>query len=306
MAELVCMGLTTLDILGRPVRALPKGGSTALVESISLAPAGTAGGCAVVASRLGLNTGLVSLSGADRNGKILRLLLEEEQIDLTHFGESQDLPTSTTILLISETGERPNLHMLGASVLTRFTPEAIQAAKDADYLHFAGIGFPGLMEHDTLEALRAIRAAGTVITADLISPNKDLIPFLKSLLPLVHVFMPSLAEAEILLGDVNAEQAAQAFEAFGAVSTIIKDGGRGSVGYHQGQLMSVPAIPIEVVDTTSCGDSYCAGFIAGLHEGADFEGAMRLATGTAALVAQGAGTLGKLESKAQVKEVLSS
>jgi sugar/nucleoside kinase (ribokinase family) len=50
------------------------------------------------------------------------------------------------------------------------------------------------------------------------------------------------------------------------------------------------------VDTTSCGDSYCAGFIAARDKGLPLIEACRFATATAALVAQGLGTLGKLES----------
>jgi len=57
----------------------------------------------------------------------------------------------------------------------------------------------------------------------------------------------------------------------------------------------LPAHDIAVVDTTSCGDSYCAGFIAGLDRGRSVIEAARFASATAALVAQGLGTLGKLE-----------
>ena len=58
----------------------------------------------------------------------------------------------------------------------------------------------------------------------------------------------------------------------------------------------IPAHDIVPKDTTSCGDSYCAGFIAARLKGADEISACRLATAVAALVAQGLGTLGKLES----------
>ena len=56
----------------------------------------------------------------------------------------------------------------------------------------------------------------------------------------------------------------------------------------------LPAHEIEVVDTTSCGDSYCAGFVAALDRGFDMLAACRFAGATAALVAQGLATLGKL------------
>ncbi len=60
--------------------------------------------------------------------------------------------------------------------------------------------------------------------------------------------------------------------------------------------MTMPAHDIVPVDTTSCGDSYCAGFIAALDRGWSVLDAARFATATAALVALGLGTLGTLES----------
>ena len=58
----------------------------------------------------------------------------------------------------------------------------------------------------------------------------------------------------------------------------------------------MPAHRITPIDTTSCGDSYCAGFIAALNRGWEPLEACRFATATAAQVAQGLATLGKLES----------
>ena len=59
---------------------------------------------------------------------------------------------------------------------------------------------------------------------------------------------------------------------------------------------TLPAYAITPVDTTSCGDSYCAGFIAALSRGWAPLDAARFGTATAALVAQGLATLGKVES----------
>ena len=58
----------------------------------------------------------------------------------------------------------------------------------------------------------------------------------------------------------------------------------------------MPAFDIQVEDTTSCGDSFCAGFATGLSKGMDVREACKFGCATASLVAQGLGTLGKLES----------
>ena len=46
--DLACVGLTTLDILGRPIETIPEKGKTQLIEQIRLTPAGTAAGAAPV------------------------------------------------------------------------------------------------------------------------------------------------------------------------------------------------------------------------------------------------------------------
>ena len=52
----------------------------------------------------------------------------------------------------------------------------------------------------------------------------------------------------------------------------------------------VPAFPIEVVDTTGCGDAFSAGFLRALALGRSRRDAAILGCAAAALVAQGLGT----------------
>ncbi len=52
----------------------------------------------------------------------------------------------------------------------------------------------------------------------------------------------------------------------------------------------LPAFQAEVVDSTGCGDAYCAGFIVGLSKGWDLAQAGRLGTAAAGLVISGLGS----------------
>ena len=76
---------------------------------------------------------------------------------------------------------------------------------------------------------------------------------------------------------------------------MIKNGRQGALALIDGEEHTVPAFAVSPVDTTSCGDSFCAGFIAALDRGWAPLEACRFAAMTAGLVAEGVGTLGALQ-----------
>jgi sugar/nucleoside kinase (ribokinase family) len=74
-----------------------------------------------------------------------------------------------------------------------------------------------------------------------------------------------------------------------------------SAGPLRGRLA---AFKVDVVDTTTCGDSFCAGFITAHLKGWGDPDALTFASATAAMVAQGLATYGKLTSFEQVEAAM--
>ena len=292
---LLCVGLTTLDVLARPIDALPQAETTTLVEQIALVPAGTAGGTALVAALLGVRTALASAVGDDAAGGLVRTVLAEHGVDLSLLARLAGVPTSTTILAIDSNGRRPNFHALGASHRAEVDEAWRDAAGTVKFLHYAGVGGPKLDGGAGADLAARAKAAGGVVTCDLISPGRRALEELKRLLPHVDYFMPNAGEALSLSGRSSLAEAGGFFHDLGAGTCVFKNGAAGSVIVTREGETRLPAHDIAVVDTTSCGDSYCAGFIAGLDRGRSVIEAARFASATAALVAQGLGTLGKLE-----------
>jgi len=292
---LLCVGLTTLDVLARPIDALPEAETTTLVEQIALAPAGTAGGTALVAAALGVRTALASAVGDDAAGGLVRAVLGERGVDLSLLAWLAGVPTSTTILAIDSNGRRPNFHALGASHRAEVTSAWLAGAEAAKFLHYAGIGGPRLDGGAGAALAARAKAAGAIVTCDLISPGRRALDELKRILPHVDYFMPNAGEARALSGRTSLAEAGAFFHDLGAGTCIFKNGAEGSVIVAREGETRLPAHDIAVVDTTSCGDSYCAGFIAALDRGRSVEQAARFAGATAALVAQGLGTLGVLQ-----------
>lgn len=296
--ELLCLGLLTLDIVAQPVDALPAGEGAMLVEGMAIAPAGTAGGAALVAGRLGVKVAMAGAVGDDLTGRLVRLALEEEGVDTSLVQTRAGRPTSTTFLPIDSAGRRPIVHAPGAGALAEASERVRAAARHSQFLHYAGVGGPKLDGGAGAALLAEARAAGCTVTCDLISPRAGAAEEVARLLPHVDYFMPSEAEAYALSGATTPDAAVDHFLALGARAVVLKMGAQGAYAALPDGRVRLPAYDIRPVDTTSCGDSYCAGFVAGLLHGMAPLDACRFAGAVAAQVAQGLATLGALQGYA--------
>lgn len=293
---LLCIGLTTVDIVARPIDRTDRIDRVVLIDGIEMAPAGTAAGTALVAAALGVDTALVGAVGADLKGRFVRMALDEGGVDTRLLATLAGRATSATLLGVTGGGGRLMFHALGAGHWANVTSEAIERAATARFVHWGGVGGVNLNGGPGEGLLRAAKAGGAVVTCDLIGPGPDALDELKRLLPHVDYFMPSAAEALALAGTDDLATAAGFFLALGAGSCVIKTGAEGSYLAQNERRIAIPAHAITPIDTTSCGDSYCAGFIAALDRDWPVAQACRFATATASLVAQGLGTLGRLEN----------
>lgn len=289
--DVACIGLTILDILGRPIDHIPEGGAVSLIDDIRLTVAGTAGGVALNCAKLGLDTLLVGAIGQDEKGDFLLALARRDGIDTSAVQRVANFPTSATILTIRSNGDRPAFHRLGASNFLALGSADYDGVLGAKFVHLGGVGaLPQLDGQASAQLLAAAKARGCTVTCDLIAPTMGTLDALKAALPHVDYFMPSLEEAAVICERSEPADVARFFMDLGAHACVFKCGAQGSyVATRDGQ-QRIPAFKVDVVDTTGCGDAYCAGFIAGLQRGWPLEEACRLATATAGLVATGLGT----------------
>ena len=274
-----------MDVVALPVRMEPFDG-VRLIDAMQMAPAGTAAGAALVAAKLQVATQLAGAVGADAAGRFIRGELEHAGVDVALLEVLPGLPTSATLIPIDAAGNRMIYHSPGAAALMSLS-DALRAAASASAVHYAGIGARNLDGHAE-ELLAPARARGALITCDLIAPGPNSAAELRRLLPHVDVFMPSAVEVRFLTGEADLPRAARALRDWGAGAIVIKNGADGAIALDSaGRLQVVPAFRIDrVVDTTSCGDGFCAGFIAATLRGKSWDQALRFAAATASLVAR--------------------
>lgn len=286
------IGLYILDILGRPVSRIPEGGGVDFIKEIKLTVAGTAGGTVIDTAKLGLKSLAVGAVGDDEKADWIILTLAKHAIDTSAMQRLAGVPTSSTILNIRPNGERPALHVRGASDYFEVPPAMYDQIFDAPIVHLGGTGLLEKLDGPaSLTLLREAKARGRTVTFDLIAANAETAKIVDPLLPYIDFFMPSIEEARGMSGQETPADCAKYYLDRGTKACVFTLGGDGA--YYAdagGDSFSAPAYDVDVVDTTGCGDAFDAGMITALHHKMDKETAVRFAQAAAGLVATGLGS----------------
>ena len=285
------VGLYCIDVLGRPVTAIPEGGNAIFIDQIRLTVAGTAGGTVVDCAKLGLNALAVGAVGNDEKGRFVLDTLSGYGIGTHRMQRHDGVHTAASILNVRPNGERPCLHVRGSSEVLLVTDADYPEVLDARFVHMGGNGLLTRMDgQPTADMLAAAKALGRTTTFDLIFATAELMEKLRPAMPYVDYFIPSIEEATALCGRTDPHDAARFFRDLGVKTCVLTMGGDGCIVINDDVTIRLAAHDIDVVDTTGCGDAFTAGFIAGLHHGWDLERAARLGGACGALVAGGLGS----------------
>jgi sugar/nucleoside kinase (ribokinase family) len=298
VATVVCLGVHILDILGRPVERIPPRQDIDLLEEIRLTVAGTAAGTSVDLAKLSVDVVAMGAIGADEAGHFVLDTMGRYGIDTSALRIKANVQTSATMLPIRPNGERPALHVLGANAELTFEDVDLGVIERAKVLHLGGTCLmPKFDGEPSLRVLEHAKEHGVITTHDVLAvPRPDLLDIIAPLMPYVDYFMPGIDEAKMIAGmpDADRKEVIRFFLDLGTKHTVFKMGAEGSsIGWlEDGEVREIrlPAHKVPVVDSTGCGDAYCAGFITGLTKGWDLEQAGRLGTAASAQVITGLGS----------------
>jgi sugar/nucleoside kinase (ribokinase family) len=230
--------------------------------------------------------------GDDEKADWVLLALEKHGIDTSAMRRLPGVPTSATILNVRPNGERPALHVRGASDHFDLPASLYDQVFDAAIVHLGGTGLLRKLDGPaSVAVLREAKARGRVTTFDLIAASAETAHLVTPLLPHIDYFMPSIEEAQDMSGRSGPQDCASFYLDKGATCCVFTLGGEGAFYAHRdGTRLRSPAYAIDVVDTTGCGDAFDAGFIAALHHAMDVETSLRFAQASAGLVATGLGS----------------
>ncbi len=287
----IALGVHVVDTLARPIEAIPEGQGGQLVEEIRLTPAGTAGGTAVTLAKLGATVHSAGAIGTDALGDVLVTMLERHGVDTSLLTRREGVQTSASVLPIRPDGSRPAFHVIGANATYTSADAPWEEIAEATHLHLGAPEFMGGEEAATI--LRFAREHGTVTSADFLAPGEQagqILDWIAAALPELDHLLPNAEQVRGLTGCDDLEQGCRALRERGVGCVAVTDGGAGALVVDATAAIRVPALDVDVVDTTGCGDAFSAGYLRGLSLQLAPADAAALGCATAALVAQGLGS----------------
>jgi sugar/nucleoside kinase (ribokinase family) len=166
----------------------------------------------------------------------------------------------------------------------------------------------GLTSADLREVATAARAAGALVAVDVLHPGQPQdLERLAGLLSAADWFLPNADQLLALTGCQDLSSAIADVLALGTGGVAVTLGADGCLlASHDTQTpLALPALEVDVVDTTGCGDGFNAGMLAGLLLGAAPADAAWLGLACGSLVATGLGSDAGIRNFGQVVDFLS-
>jgi sugar/nucleoside kinase (ribokinase family) len=290
-AEFVTLGVHVVDVLVRPVEKIPEGQGGTLVEQIRITPAGSAGGTAVTLAKLGARVSSAGAVGCDELGDVLLELLSGLGVDTSLLVRRQGVQTSASVLPIRPDGSRPAFHVVGANATYSAADAPLQAIAQAGFLHLGAPEFMGGQE--AAKILSFAGEHGTVTSADLLAPGDQASAIAEWLAPAwehLDYLLPNEEQVLGLTGSGDLVEGCRELVRQGVGCVAATCGAQGAVVVDDQSVERVGALPVEVVDTTGCGDAFSAGFLRGLSLGRSRRDSAALGCAVAGLVAGGLGS----------------
>ena len=277
----VCVvGSSNLDLVATAAE-LPGPGETVLGHDYAEHPGGKGLNQAVAAARSGARTVFVSAVGDDAAGMRLLDVMRDDAIDREEVSVRAGVPTGRALIGVSDRGENSIIVVPGANAtvtVATLPPARVVLAQLEVPLDAVATAFA------------QARAAGATTVLNP-APARSLPA---SLLATCDVVVPNEHEVE-LLGGVDA------LLALGARAVVVTQGSRGATLYDSTGATHVPPVPVEPVDTTGAGDTFCGSLCARLAAGDDLPAALGYAAAAAALGTTRAGAVPSIPTAAEVR-----
>ena len=283
--DLLVIGEINPDLIVRGPDMRPAfGQEEKLVDEATLTIGSSSAILACGAARLGLRTAFLGVTGEDQFGRYMLDAMAQRGVDVSSCIVDPDLSTGMSVIL-SQPHDRAILTYPGAIGALR--PEQVDRSllRRARHLHVGSYYLLDALRPGLPSLYAEAHEAGMTTSLDTNwDPSGQWDGRLAEVLLHCDVFLPNEAEARAIARRKTLPEAVEVLAALVPV-VAVKLGAQGGMAYanlakvsspSQGSIR-VPALSVDVVDTTGAGDSFDAGFLYGYLNGWPLDRALRLA-----------------------------
>lgn len=275
-------------------------------------PSGDCGIYIDTIARLGHSAGFIGAVGPDDFGRCLLERFERDQVDISQVTILPDQTTGVAFVAYFSGGSRKFIYHWRHAAAGRLAPEHVhqEYVQSARWLHLTGcnLAASASAKEACYKAMRLLPADACLSFDANIRPELLTIDEIRDLVqPAVeraNVILPSLTEAAMLTGLETDEQGCRLWATQGK-TVALKMGSKGCRIYRGENVIDVPGFPVQEVDPTGAGDSFCGGFTVALLEDMPLQEAGRFANAAGALAVTKLGPMEGAPTRQQVTEFLS-
>jgi sugar/nucleoside kinase (ribokinase family) len=262
--------------LSAAIPRFPGEGDDSQISALGWGSGGGAANVAAALSLLGAPARLLARVGSDPAAAIALRVARAAGADLTSVQVDSDLATGLCFAAVSPGGERTFFSYRGANAGFDFAPEHAGQLDGARWLHVSGYALlEGRQRAATQALLGSAHERDIPISLDLCLPQlrarRDEV---LALLPRLRILFANRPElAALTAAKPESEQASNpdtlaiaSLVRQGVDTVAIKLGSRGCLVGNVSEHHYAPAVAVQAIDTTGCGDAIVAGFLfAHLH-----------------------------------------
>lgn len=243
------------------------------VESFRLGMGGTESNVAIGIARLGGTATWIGRVGADGIGYLIRRELRAEEVDCRAIIDDE-APTGIMVKSSPQGGRTRVSYHRRSSAGSRLRPDDIDVdlVRAAGVLHVTGITLAlsesarAAVDHAVDVALEAgVPVSFTVNHRSRLWSAELAAPHYRALAARATIVVASDDEASLLLESSDSAEAldrARRITALGPTEVVVTRGAEGCVAVIDGVEHTVPAVPVQVVDSVGAGDAFVAGYLA--------------------------------------------
>lgn len=290
-STILVAGSANLDFVVR-AHAIPSPGETVLGREFRTFPGGKGANQAVAAARAGgADVRMLLALGDDPAARVLEDSLHDAGVAL-EIRRQASSPTGVAFICISDSAE---------NAIT-VAPGANDALLPGDLPTLEGVSHLLLQLETPVETVTAYaeraRTAGVVVVLNA-APARTL-P--RRLLDAVDILIVNEGELALLAGEQGT--LADAMHRLDARCVVVTLGDSGCIALDAGEFFLQPAFPVDAIDTTAAGDTFCGSLVAVLSRGESLASALREAGAASALACTGLGAQSSIPARDAVRILL--